>query len=118
MRFILTRFVCCQIRQPRSRTRAELKERFSVCTMLSGISTVSASINKDSHWQADIMHTWSLGILDYVIFSVVNETIMKSLKLRKTSRRQGEEFHSPLFTDAFIRKLFTDEVPRLVTNID
>ena len=68
----------------------------------------------------DIMHTWSLGILDYVIFSVVNEMIsyLRSFKLRKTSRRQGEEFHPPLFTDAFIRRLFTDEVPKLVRNID
>lgn len=66
------------------------------------------------------MHTWSLGILDYVIFSVVNEMIsyLRSFKLRKTSRRQGEEFHPPLFTDAFIRRLFTDEVPKLVRNID
>ena len=68
----------------------------------------------------DIMHTWSLGILDYVIFSVVNEMInsLRSFELRKTSRRQGEEFHPPLFTDAFIRRLFTDEVPKLVRNID
>ena len=68
----------------------------------------------------DIMHTWSLGILDYVIFSSVNEIIsyLRSFKLRGTARRQGEEIHPPLFTDAFIRRLFTDEVPKLVKNID
>ena len=68
----------------------------------------------------DIMHTWSLGVLDYVIFSVVNEIIcyLRSFKLRKIARRQGEEIHPPLFTDAFIQRLFTDEVPKLVKNFD
>jgi hypothetical protein len=68
----------------------------------------------------DIMHTWSLGILDYVIFSSVNEIIsyLRSFKLRGTARRQGEEINTPLFADAFIRRLFTDEVPKLVKNID
>ena len=41
----------------------------------------------------DIMpvHTWSLGVLDYVIFSVVNEIIyyLRSFKFRKIARRQG-----------------------------
>ena len=40
---------------------------------------------------------------------------LRSFKLKKL---QGEEFHRPLFTDAFIRRLFTDEVPKLVRNID
>ena len=49
----------------------------------------------------DIMpvHTWSLGALDYVIFSVVNEIIyyLRSFKLRKIARRQGEEIHGNIY---------------------
>ena len=59
----------------------------------------------------DIMHTWSLGILDYVIFSVFgNEMIsyLRSFKLRKTSRLQGEasaSAHWQAFSNAGCVKL-------------
>ena len=79
----------------------------------------------------DVMHSWSLGLLDYVIESNIYEVLkyLRSFKLAAARRRPGrdnraenggagEEYSPQLFSEAFIRRLFTEGVTKTVMNIE